>query len=179
MPEGAVPGCVPQAGLPVMPVALPAGLPAGQVRPILIHPDPVLRDRCRPAGVMTGPELAQLAADLFATMYAAGGRGLAAPQLGVLRRVFVMDAGWKAGDPQPVVMLDPEILSRSDRVELLAELCLSIPGQPVEVARPVEVTMAWYDLQGRHQRQVLCGAEARIAQHEADHLEGRLILDLA
>lgn len=158
---------------------LAAPLSGGRVRPILIHPDPVLRDRARPAGVMTGPDLAALAADLLATMYDAGGRGLAAPQIGVLRRIFVMDAGWKDGRPAPQVLLDPEIVARSDRVEAGIELCLSIPGQPVEVIRPWEVVIAWYDLDGRYQRRALDGPAARIAQHEADHLDGRLILDLA
>lgn len=175
MPEQDLTGPEP----PAAPAPLPPGMTGGQVLPILTYPDPLLRDRCQPAGVMKGPELAQLVADLFATMYAAGGRGLAAPQIGVLRRVFVMDAGWKAGTSRPMVMLDPEILSHSDRVEVRSELCLSIPGRPVDVARPVEIGIAWYDLDGHHLQRVLDGDDARIAQHEADHLDGRLILDIA
>lgn len=169
---------MPDPALPAPPV-LPDALARGVPRPILVYPDPLLRDRCQPAGMMSGPELTRLAADLLATMYAAGGRGLAAPQVGVLRRVFVMDAGWKAGAPAPLVMLDPEILSRSGPVETVGETCLSIPDRPVGVARPAVVEVAWYDLDGRHLRRTLGGAEARIAQHEADHLDGRLILDLA
>lgn len=169
MPDCPVPG-------PVAP-ELPEALAGGRVREILLHPDPLLRDLSQPAGGLTGPALRQLAADLLATMYAARGRGLAAPQIGVLRRIFVMDAGWKDGLANPQVILDPEFLSRSDQIETLEELCLSIPGRPVAVARPVKVVMAWYDLDGRHQRRSLAGADARIAQHEADHLRGRLILD--
>ncbi|MDP5307296.1 peptide deformylase [Paracoccus spongiarum] len=156
---------------------LPEGLSGGAPRTILIHPDPMLRDRAQPAGILPGPELAQLAADLLATMYGAGGRGLAAPQIGVLRRIFVMDCGWKSGDPRPLVMLDPEIVARSDRMAVAAEQCLSIPDRPVEVARPEEVVITWYDLDGRHLRRSLDATAARIAQHELDHLHGRLILD--
>nr|WP_241865443.1 peptide deformylase [Paracoccus salsus] len=149
----------------------------GVLRPILIHPDPVLRDVSQPSGYLKGPDLRQLAADLLASMYEAGGRGLAAPQIGVLRRIFVMDAGWKQGVSEPMVMLDPEIVVRSDRAQRDGERCLSIPGQRVEVVRPHQVTVAWYDLDGRRCRRALSGAAARIAQHEADHLEGRLIVD--
>lgn len=156
---------------------LPEALAGGTVRPILIHPDPTLRDTCQPAGYLNEPELRALAADLLATMYSAGGRGLAGPQIGVLRRIFVMDAGWKDGDPQPVVALDPEFLSRSEAVEVCEELCLSIPDRPVAVERPQAVVMAWYDLEGCQQQRDFTGIEARIAQHEADHLQGRLILD--
>lgn len=157
--------------------ALPKALAGGDVRRILIHPDPMLRDISQPAGYMTGPELHRLARDLMASMYEAGGRGLAAPQVGVLRRVFVMDVGWKDGASRPLVMLDPEIVARSDRHAPGEEQCLSIPGQPVMVTRPVEIVMAWYDLDGSHQRAALDGSAARVAQHEADHLDGRLIVD--
>lgn len=169
MPEGPIPrGLRP---------GLTGAMAGGTVRTILIHPDPALRDLAQPAGYMTGPALAGLADDLLTTMYHANGRGLAAPQIGVLRRVFVMDAGWKEGTSEPLVMLDPEILHRSDRVETGPELCLSIPGQSVEVPRAAEIVIGWYDLAGSYRRAALAGAAARIAQHEADHLDGRLILD--
>ena len=156
---------------------LTPSLSGGAAHPVLIHPDPRLREVCQPAGALPGPELQRLAADLLASMYAAGGRGLAAPQIGVMRRAFVMDAGWKQGRPQPLVALDPEILFRSDQAEVMEERCLSIPDQPVAISRPAEVILGWYDLDGRHQSRRLLGDEARIAQHEADHLDGRLIVD--
>ncbi len=121
--------------------------------------------------------LRRLAADMLATMYAAGGRGLAAPQVGVLFRVFVMDAGWKDGRPDPLVMLDPEILWRSPQMDSGAEQCLSVPDRVVAVSRPVTIDLGWYDLDGRHHLRQMSGTEARIAQHEADHLDGRLILE--
>lgn len=169
MPDRPVMGC----NRPVLSKALDGG----QLRRVLIHPDPALREVTLPAGYMTGPALADLARDMLATMYECCGRGLAAPQIGVLRSMFVMDAGWKDGAPDPLVMLDPEIVERSDDLVACEERCLSIPGQPVEVMRPSAITLAWYDLDGRRRSRAMTGAAARIAQHEADHLKGRLIVD--
>lgn len=154
------------------------GLGGGTVRPLLFHPDPILRLRCEPAGFLTSAGIRALVRDLLATMYAAGGRGLAAPQIGVLRRVFVMDAGWKDSAPMPLAMLDPEILARSDDWAVDVENCLSIPGNPVAVRRAASVQMGAYDLDGLWRRHSLTGPGARIAQHEIDHLDGRLIVDL-
>ena len=160
---------------PIPPVVT-GDLAAGKVRPILLCPDPVLFTPCDAAGYLTRPELGELAADLMATMYAANGRGLAAPQVGISRRIFVMDAGRKDGLPDPLVMLDPEILWRSSQTGTEVETCLSIPDHPVAVIRPLAVTIGWYDLQGCHHVGQMSGPAARIAQHEADHLDGRLIL---
>lgn len=143
--------------------------------PILLHPDAMLRRVC--AGVPDDPE--GVAADLLATMYAAPGRGLAAPQVGLAVRMFVLDTGWKEGAPAPLVALDPRILDPSEELATFTEGCLSIPGRPVAVTRPAAVTLRWTDLTGaRHERR-LSGIEAVCAQHEADHLDGRLILDFA
>lgn len=149
----------------------------GTVRQILVHPDPALREICQPSGLLTGAELHRIAADLLASMYAAGGRGLAAPQIGLLRRIFVMDAGWKLGRPDPQVFCDPDILFRADETARADERCLSIPDQAIAVTRPVEVILTWYDLSGREHSRRFSGDEARIIQHEVDHLDGRLILD--
>ncbi|WP_228461481.1 peptide deformylase [Paracoccus liaowanqingii] len=156
--------------------ALTGDLAGGTVHDLVLFPDPRLQMRCEPAGYLSSPELRQLAADLLATMYASGGRGLAAPQIGVGRRIFVMDAGWKSGTPDPLVMADPEILVRSPLTEAGTESCLSIPDRPVEVVRPVSIGLAWYDLDGLYRLEQLDGPAARIAQHEADHLDGRLIV---
>lgn len=154
------------------------GLPPGRVQPILLYPDPVLHTHCAPAGYLTGPDLLQLAADMLATMYQAGGRGLAAPQVGLTRRLFVMDAGWKEGPPSPLVLLDPEITARHGPLETAEERCLSIPDQPVQVTRASRIEIRWFDLRGQLQQHEMTGAAARIAQHEADHLDGRLIVDI-
>nr|WP_269846663.1 peptide deformylase [Paracoccus binzhouensis] len=143
----------------------------------MIHPDPALRRLCDPVGRLAWDRLSQLAADLLATMYAVGGRGLAAPQIGESWRIFVMDHGWKDGAPQPRVVLDPEIAPLGEAVATMEEACLSIPGRPVAMTRPATVSMRCFDMTGTLQLLTLAGIEARIAQHEADHLDGRLILD--
>lgn len=151
----------------------------GCVRPILTHPDPMLRQVCAPVGQLPWDTLCQLAADLLATMYDAQGRGLAAPQIGQAFRVFVMDADWKTGTPAPRIFLDPHITLLSGPVQTVTEGCLSIPDQPVDVARPRDASISYFDLMGNAQITFLSGIAARIAQHEADHLEGRLIIDHA
>ena len=152
-------------------------LPQGRVRPILIHPDPILRQSCRPAVGMAPSALRTLVADLFATVYAAQGRGLAAPQVGETRRVFVMDAGWKTGASCPRALIDPVLLWQSPEQADGVEQCLSIPDQPVTVTRPLAIRVGHVDLDGQPCTAELSGAEARIALHEMDHLDGRLIID--
>ncbi|MFC3570766.1 peptide deformylase [Paracoccus sp. TOH] len=149
----------------------------GRIRPILLYPDPVLRRPCDPVGRLAWDRVSQLAADLLATMYHAGGRGLAAPQIGESWRIFVMDHGWKNGAPLPRVVMDPEIAPLGGEVATMEEACLSIPGRPVAMTRPAAVSMRCFDMTGTLQLLTLAGIEARIAQHEADHLDGRLILD--
>lgn len=161
----------------VLPPDLADDLRGGTFRPILTHPHPLLSVRCDPSGYLPGHDLRQLVRDLLATMYAAGGWGLAAPQIGNPVRALVMDAGWKFGMSAPVAMLDPEIVARSDDEAEEVETCLSIPGQPVSVSRARHVQVLWYDLHGVRQMRMLIEAEARIVQHEIDHLDGRLIVD--
>jgi len=156
---------------------LTGDLAGGTVRALVFWPDPRLRQRCEPAGYLPRRDQRRLVADLLETLYHAAGRGLAAPQVGAMWRVFVMDAGWKAGRPEPLVALDPEILSSSETTEIAEEQCLSIPGRPVLVRRPRTITLGWYDLDGRHHLRQMSGPEARIAQHEVDHLDGRLIVE--
>lgn len=121
--------------------------------------------------------MAALAGDMLETMYAAPGRGLAGPQVGVMRRIFVMDAGWKTGTPTPRICLDPRIVALGDDLAVREEACLSIPGRPVRVTRPARIRLTWKDLDGAARSAELDGEEAAIAQHEADHLDGRLIID--
>ncbi len=142
---------------------------------ILRWPDPTLKTVCDP--VAPGTDLSPLIADMFDTMYDAPGRGLAAPQVGVLKRVFVMDCGWKEGAPAPMVCVNPEILWRADAMAVHSEGCLSIPGVSAEVPRPAEVVMRWHDAGWALREARLTGFEAVCAQHEFDHLEGRVYLD--
>jgi len=147
------------------------------VLPILRFPDPRLRRVALPVGAVDD-RIRQLAADMLETIYTAPGRGLAGPQVGVLRRIFVIDATWKEGTPTPRVFLDPELIDASETLHAGTEGCLSIPGLPVTVSRPAEVTLRWTDLDGAPRSERLTGAEAICAQHELDHLNGRLIIDL-
>ncbi|TNJ41144.1 peptide deformylase [Phaeobacter sp. B1627] len=144
-------------------------------RPIVTWPDSRLTTRCDP--IRPDEDLSGLIDDMLDTMYAAPGRGLAAPQVGVLKRLFVMDVSWVDGPRRPVVMINPEILWRSDGIASGVEGCLSIPGVSTEVARPVQLRVRWQDQDGASQEQDFDGFAARCIQHEYDHLEGRLTFD--
>ncbi|MCF3973002.1 peptide deformylase [Paracoccus salsus] len=147
------------------------------IRPILIHPDPRLKKRCAPVARVT-PEIEALADDMLATMYDAPGVGLAAPQVGVLQRIFVMDA---TRDPdaerRPMVLINPEIAWTSDTLNTYDEGCLSIPDQYADVTRPAEVRMRWLGLDGKTHEEEFDGLWATCAQHELDHLDGVLFID--
>lgn len=143
------------------------------VLPIVQWPDPRLSTVCAP---VDAPTCETLPNDMFDTMYAAKGRGLAGPQVGVLERLFVMDAGWKEGTPTPRVMINPEIEPCGEPASL-EEKCLSVPDVGVPVLRPSSVFVRWRDEHGVPQAAQFGGAEARIIQHEFDHLDGKLHFD--
>jgi peptide deformylase len=145
------------------------------ILPILRWPDPILTQTCAPA--VLSDDLRALAADMLETMYAAPGRGLAAPQVGRLVRMFVMDVTWKEGVKTPVVAVNPEVLWRSDARVVGPEGCLSIPGPTTLVERAEAVRLRWSDLDGAVHEEVLTGFAAICAQHEYDHLDGVLTLD--
>lgn len=145
------------------------------ILPILRWPDPRLSQLCAPA--VLGADLRALAADMLETMYAAPGRGLAAPQVGHLVRMFVMDATWKEGTPDPEVLVNPVVLERFGEPVAGPEGCLSIPGPVTLVERAPSVRVAWTDLDGRAHEAVLSCFAAICAQHEIDHLDGILTLD--
>jgi len=147
------------------------------ILPILHFPDPRLRRPALPVAALSD-EIRHLAADMLETMYAAPGRGLAGPQVGAMLRMFVIDVTWKEGTPDPRIFINPEILDASDAVHTGTEGCLSIPGIPAEVTRPAEITLRWTDPGGGQHTERLNGATAVCAQHELDHLNGRLIIDL-
>lgn len=146
------------------------------VRPILTWPDGGLSAMCMPIEAITD-DIRVLAADMLETMYSAPGRGLAAPQVGVLKRLFVMDTTWKEGTATPVICINPEIISRGSQETTSAEGCLSIPGVTAHVTRPADVRMVWTDLSGHVHEEDLSGFAALCAQHELDHLDGILTLD--
>lgn len=146
------------------------------ILPILRWPDPRLKVACDPVREIT-PEIERLAEDLLDTMYDAPGRGLSAPQVGVLKRLFVMDATWKEGKPDPQVFLNPVIEEVSEARVSTAEGCLSIPGIMSEISRPARVQLSWMSLTGGEFRQVFDGFAATCIQHETDHLNGIITFD--
>jgi peptide deformylase len=158
----------------------PARLPKSlsmTVRPILIHPDPRLKKRAEAVSELT-PELRTLADDMLQTMYEAPGIGLAAPQVGVLSRLIVMDCVKdKDLPPRPMVLFNPEVTWASDERSTYEEGCLSIPEQYAEVERPAEVRVRWMDQHGATQEEQFDGLWATCVQHEIDHLDGKLFID--
>ncbi|MEM6482598.1 MAG: peptide deformylase [Pseudomonadota bacterium] len=148
------------------------------LRPILIHPDPRLK---KPSLAVDDLDesLRDLADDMLSTMYDAPGIGLAAPQVGVLSRLIVMDcAKPENGEtPRPLVMFNPEVLAASDEKNVYEEGCLSIPEQFADVTRPEAVDVRWIDRDGNEQTETFNGLWATCVQHEIDHLNGKLFID--
>lgn len=124
-------------------------------------------------------ETRRFARDMLATMYAAKGRGLAAPQVGRPLRLFVFDVGWKDGHAAPLVCANPSVIALTEETALAEETCLSIPGTPCLVRRPTRVLLRWHDLDAGPREAAFEGPAAVIVQHEADHLDGRLCIDFA
>ena len=147
------------------------------IRNILLHPDPRLRKKAELVTSIT-PDLKALAADMLQTMYDAPGVGLAAPQLGISQRLFVMDC--EKGDgamPRPMVLINPVITWASDTLNVYDEGCLSLPDQYGDVERPAEVRVRWLALDGKEVEADFAGLWATCAQHEIDHLDGKLFID--
>jgi peptide deformylase len=140
---------------------------------ILHYPDPRLRKRARPVATVT-PEIRELVSDMFETMYAAPGIGLAATQVGVDQRVIVVDVSEHADTPR--VFINPEILSR-DGKEKMQEGCLSVPGVFEEVERAERIRVSALDGDGRRLEFDADGLLAVCIQHEIDHLDGKLFVD--
>jgi peptide deformylase len=148
------------------------------VLPILEAPHPMLKVKAEPADPADA-SLRALVRDMLETMYVAPGIGLAAPQVGVLKRLFVVDVAdkKKGEEPAPTVLLNPEIAWRSEEEVSLEEGCLSVPGHFAEVLRPREVRMRYQDLEGELREIDADGLLARCLQHELDHLDGVLFID--
>lgn len=145
-------------------------------REILVLPDARLRQVASEIPVLDA-EIKKLAADMLETMYDAPGIGLAAPQIGELKRIVVMDLS-KDGEPNdPIVMINPEILKYSDDTVTTEEGCLSIPEIYYDVERPAEVTVRYTDLDGKTVERDAKDRLAICIQHELDHLDGVLYID--
>jgi peptide deformylase len=145
-------------------------------RDICLWPNPVLTQTCTDAA-LDDPDLVGLIDDLFDTMYHAKGRGLAAPQIGVTKRVFVVDVTWKEGARDPRAFINPQITETAGDTLTMNEQCLSIPDIPMPVARPERIQLRWTNRDGGLETALFDGILARCIQHELDHLNGTVIFD--
>ena len=145
--------------------------------PIIILPDPLLRRKSTP--IERGDaELGRLIDDMLETMYAAPGIGLAAVQVGVPRRLLVLDVtDHEKEEHQPIVMVNPVIIELGPDLVPYDEGCLSLPDVRVDIERPSRLKVHFLDRQGRPQTLAADGLLATAIQHEVDHLDGKLIID--
>ena len=151
------------------------------IREIVEVPDPRLRQISSPVEEVTD-EIRELVSDMFETMYAAPGIGLAAIQVGVAKRILVIDLQEpeeEGGQPvkDPHVFINPEIVEHSDQEVPYTEGCLSVPDQYAEVDRPGRIRARWLDLEGKPHEEDIEGLLAVCLQHEMDHLNGVLFID--
>lgn len=146
------------------------------VLPIILAPDPRLKKKCLPVD-QVDDDIATLMADMLETMYLAPGIGLAAPQVGVTKRVIVVDTSDKDDDPASIKMANPKILFASDELWTHEEGCLSLPDHYAEVERPAKIKIGYLDENNKPQELEAKELLATCIQHEMDHLEGTLFVD--
>ncbi len=140
------------------------------------YPHPILKKKAEKVQKVDD-ELRKLLDDMLETMYASNGCGLAAPQIGVSKRIVVIDIAHEDEEPRPLYMVNPEIVWQSEEKEISEEGCLSVPGQRAEVERPAAVRIKYLDYDGREQELEADDFLAVAAQHEIDHLDGVLYID--
>lgn len=151
------------------------------ILPLVIAPDERLKTVSKPIDAVTD-EIRTLAADMFETMYYEKGIGLAAVQVGVLKRMLVADVTWRDEDGEPgeqYVLINPEILPTESEPNVYKEGCLSFPDQFVDVTRPKGVRVRYQDLTGEWVEKDFDGLLATCIQHEIDHLNGKVLTDYA
>ncbi|MCD2185128.1 peptide deformylase [Rhizobium sp. GN54] len=146
------------------------------IKPLIILPDPILREVSSPLEAIND-ETRRLADDMLETMYDAPGIGLAAIQIGVPRRMLVLDVSKDGDEKTPLVFINPEIVASSDARSVYEEGCLSIPDYYAEVERPATISVRYLDRDGKEQTIDADGLLATCLQHEIDHLDGVLFID--
>lgn len=146
------------------------------LKTIYTYGSPVLREKAVPVTSVT-PEIKQLVSDMFETMYAAEGIGLAAPQVGVSIRLFIIDLHPMDEKEGRRVFLNPELLEFSEEKDICDEGCLSIPTVREDVVRPTAVRIKYQTLEGENRIEWIDTFLARVIQHEFDHLDGVLFTD--
>jgi len=144
--------------------------------PIVLAPDPVLKAKAKPVAAVDD-SIRRLMDDMLETMYAAPGIGLAANQIGVLKRVIVLDVAREGDAPKPVGMANPEVVWASDELSVYNEGCLSLPEHYADITRPKEIRVRYLDRDGKKQEIAADGLFATCIQHEIDHLDGVLFVD--
>ncbi|MBA5724262.1 peptide deformylase [Candidatus Liberibacter sp.] len=148
------------------------------IKPLVLLPDPILRKVCLPVEEIN-LDITRLAEDMLETMYYSQGCGLAAIQVGILYRLVVVDISRKSNDDvqNPLVFINPEIVSTSEDFSVYQEGCLSIPGYMSDVRRPASIVVKYQDCSAQHQIIYADGLLATCLQHEIDHLNGVLFID--
>jgi len=146
------------------------------LKTILTAPDPRLKKKSKPVASVDA-EVRQLMDDMLETMYAAPGIGLAAPQVGELRRVIVLDIDREDVKTGPLFMANPEVIEASDEDATYEEGCLSLPEHYSDVVRPAKVKVRYLDRDGKRQEMACEGLLSTCVQHEIDHLDGILFVD--
>jgi len=146
------------------------------VMPILVAPNPVLKAKAVKVESVDD-DIRTLMDDMLETMYEAPGIGLAAPQVGVSKRVIVMDVAEKDAPPAPLCMANPQVIWESEDLNIHEEGCLSVPTHYAEVERPAEVKVRYLDRDNVQQELKADGLLATCVQHEIDHLKGTLFID--
>ncbi|MET0358251.1 MAG: peptide deformylase [Pararhizobium sp.] len=146
------------------------------IKPLIILPDPLLRQISAPVE-RVDDDVRRVADDMLETMYDAPGIGLAAIQIGLPRRLLVIDLAKEGEDAAPQVFINPEVLTSTDERSVYEEGCLSIPDYYAEVERPAGITLRYLDREGRQQEIAADGLLATCLQHEIDHLNGVLFID--
>ena len=146
------------------------------ILPIIVAPDPRLKLKAKYVA-RVDDEVRRLMDDMLETMYLAPGIGLAAPQVGVVRRVLVVDAAREGEKPAPLRIANPEILWRSEELATYSEGCLSLPEHYADVTRPAAIRLRYLDYQNEVRELECSGLLATCIKHEMDHLEGTLFVD--
>ncbi len=145
-------------------------------RNIIIEPDPILRKKCLPLEKVDD-NLQKLMQEMLETMYQAPGIGLAAIQVGILKRIVVIDISRDENKKDPLYLVNPVITHRSKETSVYEEGCLSLPGQFAEIERPANCMVKYIDYNGKEQEIKADGLLATCIQHEVDHLDGILFID--
>ena len=145
-------------------------------RKIIIEPDAILRKKSATLEIVDN-ELRELMDDMLETMYAAPGIGLAGVQIGILKRLIVIDVSKEKEKKNPLFLINPKIISKSDSTSVYEEGCLSLPGYFAEIERPAECELEYIDYHGKKKEMRARGLLATCIQHEIDHLNGILFID--